>query len=263
MAWAANGAFSSTTSTSRESCQCPRDKHSERPAHSQQTIFMGPDGRQFVVSENGRQIDHNADQGVGHETFYRDAYKEPEFNEVASSGRDTRFEKIVSRDQGQVSYPWRYTSSSNAKSLHSIEDAERYIIALAEIWKIRSSSPKGDDFLHDLVQAIKDGKPEYKAEYSLTNQRGETNYVMIVIRAVGGQQREVLYSFQQMTDPSMSTGHAGSQLPERKSIKWFQKKAAESLRIHTNVIRSFNTSLYNEDHPQLSDTQNSTNRPPG
>ncbi|CAF2163847.1 unnamed protein product, partial [Rotaria magnacalcarata] len=119
-------------------CQTPHGNRARRP-EGIQLVGMGSDGREYIVATERHQLDQNARRGSGRGAAQCMTYSDAETQEV-SIVHDPRYEKIVPRDQRQVSYPWRYTSSSNAKSLHSIEDAERYIIALAEIWKIRSSS---------------------------------------------------------------------------------------------------------------------------
>lgn len=171
--------------------------------------------------------------------------------------------KIVTNDADNFHlskpYEWHYTSTSGAKSLQSIEDACKYVKMMGNSWKV-SHLPRGVEFLETLIDAIQRGEPEFTTEHSMTNELGETTYVMVVARATNFQQREVLHSCQQLSKSSMpGTMLGGTPVSQYQPLQWFQRKAVETLSIHTNVIRSFNTSMY---HENLSGCQQATSKKP-
>ncbi|CAF5216335.1 unnamed protein product [Rotaria magnacalcarata] len=78
---------------------------------------------------------------------------------------------------------------------------------------------------------------------------------MVVARATNFQQCEVFHSVQQLTKSSIPGTTLGSaQVSQYQPLQWFQRKAIETLRVHTNVIQSFNTSTYHEGPPQCQQT---------
>jgi hypothetical protein len=155
----------------------------------------------------------------------------------------------------QKSYEQNYTSTSGAKSLHSVEDACQYVIQMGKIWKV-PNVPNGNEFLNTLVDVIQHGYPqEYVTEHSLTNEQGETIYVMVVVRAISPQQREVFHSFQQLADSYVTNINGRNvEVSQHHPVDWLRCKAAESLRVHTKVIQSFNMPYYGSS-PQIPQTR--------
>ncbi|CAF2153321.1 unnamed protein product [Rotaria magnacalcarata] len=215
-----------------------------------------PRNQPYGSTQCGPSQDGATQRGMTKNSSYD--YDASQHTDDMNPDREDHRKKIMTNDTGdlhlQKPYEWHYTSTSGAKSLRSIEDACKYVNAMGNIWKV-SHLPKGGAFLHALVDAIKRGEPEYTAEHSVTNEQGETAYVMVVARATNFQQCEVFHSVQQLTKSSIPGTTLGSaQVSQYQPLQWFQRKAIETLRVHTNVIQSFNMSTYHEGPPQCQQT---------
>jgi hypothetical protein len=85
----------------------------------------------------------------------------------------------------------------------------------------------------------------------VTNESDRKIYVVVIIRSLRSQKTEVLHCFQQLINASQQHLQGGNIVNINPTIEWLQRKAAESLKIHTNVIRAAHGLLHGEHHEQL------------
>lgn len=139
-------------------------------------------------------------------------------------------------------YSWRYTSSNGGRSLEKISDAHQYVTAMSEIWHVPHTI-EAEAFMNDLHQAIDDVKNTYCREYFLTDDKKIIIHLVVAIRNLRGQMREIYYCLQQLTDSSMcKNGADGTTMQIKPTAKWLRSKAAERLGVHVNVLSSSHSS---------------------